>query len=116
MQLYQQTDIKRLLFGNEHCEALVDVHGNPNIVSDSHSGVTRPRPTRAWAWARVSADLLAVALWILQIAITSVTSHVMKSYLIRRQYWLGDFIFTRKKDREILTGTSYRLNLSYSRS
>ena len=31
------------------------------------SGVTRPGPTRAWA--RVSADLLAVAVWILQIAI-----------------------------------------------
>ena len=35
------------------------------------SGVTRPGPTRAWA--RVSTDLLAVAVWILQIAITSVT-------------------------------------------
>ena len=71
----------------------------------SYSGVTRPGPTQAWA--RVSADLLAVA--VLQIAITSVTSHV------RRQYWLDDFIH-EKKDRKILTGNSYRLNLSYSRS
>ena len=70
------------------------------------SGVTRPGPTRAWA--RVSADLLAVAVWILQIAITSVNSHVMKLYLIRHQtqYWLDDFIH-EKKDREILTETSY---------
>ena len=51
------------------------------------------------AWTRVSADLLAVAVWILQIAITSVTSHVMMSYLIRRQYWLDDFIHKKKGQR-----------------
>jgi len=69
------------------------LHGTPQL----HSGVTRPGPTQAWA--RVSADLLAVAVWILQIAITSVTSHVMKSYLIRRQYWLDDFIHEKKGQR-----------------
>ena len=42
------------------------------------------------------ADLLAVAVWILQIAITSVTSHVMKSYLIS---WLDDFIHEKKGQR-----------------
>jgi len=64
------------------------------------SGVTRPGPTTAWA--RVSADLLTVAVWILvilQIAITSMTSHVMKSYLIRFQYWLDDFIHEKKGQR-----------------
>ena len=52
---------------------------------------------------------------IIQIGITSMTSHVMKSYLIRRQYWLDDFIH-EEKDREIFTGTSYGLDRSYSRS
>ena len=35
---YKQADIKRLLFGNEHCEALVDAVTAfiPNIASDSH--------------------------------------------------------------------------------
>ena len=43
------------------------------------SGVTRPWPRPACQ----QICYIAVA-WILQIAITSVTSHVMKSYLIRR--------------------------------
>jgi len=68
-----------------------------NSTKPRCSGVTRPGPTRAWA--RVSANLLAVAIWILQIAITSMTSHVMKSYLIRRQYWLDDFIHEKKGQR-----------------
>ena len=58
------------------------------------SGVTKPGPTR------VLADSLALVVWILQtIAIMSVTSHVMKSYLIRRQYWLDNFIHEKKGQR-----------------
>ena len=65
----------------------------------------------------MSSDLLAVAV-AMDITDCYYVSDFTHDEVVPDQtpvYWLDDFIH-EKKYREILTGTSYRLNLSYSRS